>query len=571
MINMSEIDIKEIKKSDNIKQFMEKCNDNFSSIARNGGGPRGANGETGATGATGKRGHEIQVFDVYDKSVEPSMLENFNNKKASYIIQNSDREFENDDFVFFTNGYIGHITNSINEDGTFVSNIDNLTNLKGPQGERGEQGAAGSEYFFYVDNDSVIMKSPYTQLILPKDEDLTQISTPTNTLCVKGDIGFISNGSIQSSVKADNIEFKMSSQLPLTIGTLQPMKIGDAGSGRSSSLVTIMGDEVKINSNGSVNNISVEQSSIKISGDTKFQNNVDITGRLKVTGNISTTSSVTSSIINTNSLSISNLSGINYVKVDNSSGFDVGGVMSVTPTKQIRLSSAVNVTGMIMSSKEIKANNGDEQVYLGIPKYTLMLYPRTKKTPKHWESLNTAIIMSNVNVTSKPTPNMEGVNIRFKYTDSNNDTKYYKIPNYLSNIGFLNLVQAASSNFNFDNFGSGTIIINGGSTSGGGGSTSGGGSVTPSGGSIWGGGDIDIDIDDDNPTGGDEPLVPVIPTQRNYAALLMKEILVGDTTTVQDMTGIFTIIKNEITGKTSFIFPVPPRPSNVFKWIFKID
>ena len=568
---MSEIYIDQIKESDNIKQFMEKCNDNFSSIAQNGGGPRGADGATGATGATGKRGHEIQVFDVYDESVEPSMLEDFNDEKASYLIQNSDREFEENDFVFFTNGYIGHITNSINEDGTFVSNIDNLTNLKGPQGEQGEQGDAASDQFD-VDNDtlSLIMKSPYTQLILPKDEDLTQISTPTNTLCVKGDIGFISNGSVQSSVKADNTEFKISSQLPLTIGTLQPMKIGDAGSGRSSSLVTITGDEVKINSNGSVNNISVEQSSIKISGDTKFQNNVDITGRLKVTGNISTTSSVTSSIINTNSLSISNLSGINYVRVDNSSGFDVGGVMSVTPTKQIRLSSAVNVTGMIMSSKEIKANNGDEQVYLGIPKYTLMPYPRTKETPKHWESLNVAIVMSNVTGRLTPyTTNMDGTNIRFKYTDSNNDTKYYKIPNYLSNIGFLNIAQATSANLNIDDSTSGIIIINGGSTPSGGGSTSSGGSATPGSGSVWGG--DDIVIDDDITTGGDEPLVPVIPTQRNYAALLMKELLVGDTTTVQDMTGIFTIIVNQITGTTSFLFPVPPIPSNVFKWIFKID
>lgn len=568
---MSEIHIKEIKNSDNIKQFMEKCNDNFSSIARNGGGPRGADGETGATGATGKRGHEIQVFDVYDESVDPSMLENFNDEKASYLIQNSDREFENDDFVFFTNGYIGHITNSINEDGTFVSNIDNLTNLKGPQGEKGEKGDAGSEYFFYGDNDSVIMKSPYTQLILTKGEELR--NTPTNTLCIKEDIGFISNGSIQSSVKADNTEFKMSSQLPLTIGTLQPMKIGDAGSGRSSSLVTITGDEVKINSNGSANNISVEQSSIKISGDTKFQNNVDITGRLKVTGNISTTSSVTSPIINTNSLSISNLSGINYVRVDNSSGFDVGGVMSVTPTRQIRLSSTINVTGMIMSSKEIKANNGDEQVYLGIPKYTLMPYPRAKDTPKHWESLNTAIVMSNVTEIATNNTNMSGETIRFKYTKSNtNTTKYYKIPNYLSNIGFLNIAQAASSNLNFDDSGSGTIIIiNGSSTSGGGSSTSGGGSATPGGSSIWGGDDTDIFIDDDIQTGSNEPLAPVIPVQRNYAALLMKEILVGDTTAVQDMTGIFTIIENQITGTTSFLFPVPQRPSNVFKWIFKID
>ncbi len=569
---MSEIHIEEIKNSDNIKQFMEKCNDNFSSIARNGGGPRGADGETGATGATGKRGHEIQVFDVYDESIDQSMLEDFNDEKASYLIQNSDREFENDDFVFFTNGYIGHITNSINEDGTFVSNIDNLTNLKGPQGERGEKGDAASDQFDVDDETlSLIMKSPYTQLILPKGEELR--NTPTNTLCIKEDIGFISNGSVQSSIKADNTEFKMSSQLPLTIGTLQPMKIGDAGSGRSSSLVTITGDEVKINSNGSANNISVEQSSIKISGDTKFQNNVDITGRLKVTGNISTTSSVSASTINTNSLSISNLSGINYVRVDNSSGFDVGGVMSVTPTRQIRLSSTINVTGMIMSSKEIKANNGDEQVYLGIPKYTLMPYPRAKDTPKHWESLNTAIVMSNVTEIATNNTNMSGETIRFKYTKSNtNTTKYYKIPNYLSNIGFLNIAQAASSNLNFDDSGSGTIIIiNGSSTSGGGSSTSGGGSATPGGSSIWGGDDTDIFIDDDIQTGSNEPLAPVIPVQRNYAALLMKEILVGDTTAVQDMTGIFTIIENQITGTTSFLFPVPQRPSNVFKWIFKID
>lgn len=551
---MSEIYIDQIKESDNLRQFMKKCNDNFSSIARNGGGPRGADGETGATGATGKRGHEIQVFDVYDESVDPSMLEDFNDEKASYLIQNSDREFEENDFVFFTNGYIGHITKS-EEDCTFVSNIDNLTNLKGPQGEKGEQGEkASSDYFDAVDN-ILTMSSPYTQLILPKGEELNH--TPTNTLCIKEDIGFISNGSVQSSIKADNTEFKISSQLPLTIGTLQPIKIGDAGSGRSSSLVTITGDEVKINSNGSANNISVEQSSIKISGDTKFQNNVDITSRLKVTGNISTTSSVTSPIINTNSLSISNLSGINYVRVDNSSGFDVGGVMSVTPTRQIRLSSAVNVTGMIMSSKEIKANNGDEQVYLGIPKYTLMLYPRAKETPKHWESLNTAIVMSNVTrgTTIPYDTNMEGVNIRFKYTDSNNETKYYNIPNYLSNIGFLNIAQAASSNSNFYDSSSGTTINE---------------NSTPGGGSIWDD-EVVIDIDDNIPSENDEPFVPVIPTQRNYAALLMKELLVGDTTTVQDMTGIFTIVINRITNTTTFLFPVPPRPSNVFKWIFKID
>ena len=550
---MSEIHIKEIKNSDNIKQFMEKCNDNFSSIARNGGGPRGADGETGATGATGKRGHEIQVFDVYDESVDPSMLEDFNDEKASYLIQNSDKEFEENDFIFFTNGYIGHITKS-EEDGTFVSNIDNLTNLKGPQGEKGEQGEkASSDYFDAVDN-ILTMSSPYTQLILPKGEELNH--TPTNTLCIKEDIGFISNGSVQSSIKADNTEFKMSSQLPLTIGTLQPIKIGDAGSGRSSNLVTITGDEVKINSNGSVNNISVEQSSIKISGDTKFQNNVDITSRLKVTGNISTTSSVSASTINTNSLSISNLSGINYVRVDNSSGFDVGGVMSVTPTRQIRLSSTVNVTGMIMSSKEIKANNGDEQVYLGIPKYTLMLYPRAKETPKHWESFNIAIVISNVTGRQTPyTTNMEGVNIRFKYTDSNNETKYYNIPNYLSNIGFLNIAQAASSNSNFYDSSSGTTINE---------------NSTPGGGSMWDD-EVVIDIDDNIPAENDEPFVPVIPTQRNYAALLMKELLVGDTTTVQDMTGIFTIVINRITNTTTFLFPVPPRPSNVFKWIFKID
>ena len=58
------INIETITTSDNIKQFMDKCNNNFAAIVENGGGPRGAAGQDGATGATGKRGSTFHFVSI---------------------------------------------------------------------------------------------------------------------------------------------------------------------------------------------------------------------------------------------------------------------------------------------------------------------------------------------------------------------------------------------------------------------------------------------------------------------------------------------------------------------------
>ena len=91
---MSNIKIEEIFTSDNIKQFMEKCNNNFASIAENGGGPRGAAGQDGATGATGKRGSTFHFIQI----TEP--VETFGPIEATAAIENNE-DREDGDFVFF--------------------------------------------------------------------------------------------------------------------------------------------------------------------------------------------------------------------------------------------------------------------------------------------------------------------------------------------------------------------------------------------------------------------------------------------------------------------------------------
>ena len=58
------INIETITTSDNIKQFMDKCNNNFTAIVKNGGGPRGATGKDGEPGATGKRGNKFHFIPI---------------------------------------------------------------------------------------------------------------------------------------------------------------------------------------------------------------------------------------------------------------------------------------------------------------------------------------------------------------------------------------------------------------------------------------------------------------------------------------------------------------------------
>ena len=87
------INIETITTSDNIKQFMDKCNRNFASIAENGGGPRGATGQNGEPGATGKRGSTFHFV-----SIIPDVP--FGPEEATAALSNVD-DIEYGDFVFF--------------------------------------------------------------------------------------------------------------------------------------------------------------------------------------------------------------------------------------------------------------------------------------------------------------------------------------------------------------------------------------------------------------------------------------------------------------------------------------
>jgi hypothetical protein len=90
---MTNINIETITTSDNIKQFMDKCNSNFASIVENGGGPRGATGQDGAPGATGKRGNKFHFV-----SIIPDVT--FGPEEATTALSNVE-DIEYGDFVFF--------------------------------------------------------------------------------------------------------------------------------------------------------------------------------------------------------------------------------------------------------------------------------------------------------------------------------------------------------------------------------------------------------------------------------------------------------------------------------------
>lgn len=86
------IKIETITTSDNIKQFMDKCNKNFTAIVDNGGGPRGATGKDGAPGATGKRGNKFHFIQI----TEP--VETFGPIEATAAIENNE-DIEDGDYV----------------------------------------------------------------------------------------------------------------------------------------------------------------------------------------------------------------------------------------------------------------------------------------------------------------------------------------------------------------------------------------------------------------------------------------------------------------------------------------
>ena len=91
-IDEQKIIMQQIDSSDTIKQFMEKCNNNFFAISKNGGGPIGSTGERGSQGVPTKPKVPIHVWnDVYYEEKETDII---SESKDKYEIINYGDELE---------------------------------------------------------------------------------------------------------------------------------------------------------------------------------------------------------------------------------------------------------------------------------------------------------------------------------------------------------------------------------------------------------------------------------------------------------------------------------------------
>lgn len=382
------INIETITTSDNIKQFMDKCNRNFASIAENKGGPRGAAGQDGATGATGKRGNKFHYVPINTDTI-------LNTESATAALSNVD-DIEYGDFVFFSvsNGsdcymaYVGCVEMDETSEG-FVPIISSLTPLQGPKGEQGVPGNAASDQFD-ADGDGLTLRNPFQQIILPKPTQALS-STPSSTLCiVKGGIGFVSGDSEKSAINGsnDNGEFTISSMLNMSLASKENITIGEYGNGVVSKNINITGNNINIIQNGSANRISLDQNNVRIYGKSKFDNDIDVTGKISSTGIISSTQKITSPSIETNNLKITGLNTLGFVQINSNDGFNVGNVFKINPTNK-----KINITSNVDSTQPIRAKVGNDVMELGVPKYTFMLYPKSATTPSGWCEFSNDLII----------------------------------------------------------------------------------------------------------------------------------------------------------------------------------
>lgn len=389
IITNTNIDIETITTSDNIKQFMDKCNNNFAAIVDNGGGPRGAKGKDGEQGATGKRGNKFHFIQI----TEP--VETFGPIEATAAIENNE-DIENGDFVFFSvsnvsdcyMAYVGCVKMVETSEG-FVPIISSLTPLQGPKGEQGVPGDASSDQF-EADGDGLTLRNPFQQIVLPKPTQALS-SVPSSTLCiVKGGIGFVSGDSEKSAINGsnDNGEFTISSKLNMSLASTENITIGEYGNGVVSKNINITGDNINIIRNGSANRISLDQNNVRIYGKSKFDNDIDVTGKISSTGIISSTQKITSPSIETNNLKITGLNTLGFVQINSNDGFNVGNVFKINPANK-----KINITSNVDSTQPIRAKVGNDVMELGVPKYTFMLYPKSATTPSGWCEFSNDLII----------------------------------------------------------------------------------------------------------------------------------------------------------------------------------
>lgn len=428
------INIETITTSDNIKQFMDKCNNNFTAIANKGGGPRGDAGKDGEPGATGKRGNKFHFIPI----TEP--VETFGPIEATAAIENNE-DIEDGDFVFFfvdnknklcygayiefketSEGYVPVITD------------ETLVSLQGPKGEQGVRGDAASNQF-EADGDGLTLRNSFQQIILPKPTQALS-STPSSTLCiVKGGIGFVSGDKEKSAINGsnDNGEFTISSMLNMSLSSKENITIGEYGNGVVSKNINITGDNINIIQNGSANRISLDQNqnNVRIYGKSKFDNDIDVTGKISSTGIISSTQKITSPSIETNNLKITGLNTLGFVQINSNDGFNVGNVFKINPANK-----KINITSNVDSTQPIRAKVGNDVMELGVPKYTFMLYPKSATTPSSWCEFSNDLIIPIISEENYGTQTsyQSGNQLWFKYkvsTTTNGITtstmKYVKI------------------------------------------------------------------------------------------------------------------------------------------------
>ena len=427
------INIETITTSDNIKQFMDKCNNNFTAIVENGGGPRGATGKDGEPGATGKRGNKFHYVPINTDTI-------LNTESATAELSNiEDSEIEDGDFVFFSvsNGsncymaYVGCVKMVETSEG-FVPIISSLTPLQGPKGEQGVPGDAASDQF-EADGDGLTLRNPFQQIILPKPTQALS-STLSSTLCiVKGGIGFVSGDREKSAINGsnDNGEFTISSELNMSLASKENITIGEYGNGVVSKNINITGDNINIIQKYSANRISLDQNNVRIYGKSKFDNDIDVTGKISSTGIISSTQKITSPSIETNNLKITGLNTLGFVQINSNDGFNVGNVFKINPTNK-----KINITSNVDSTQPIRAKVGNDVMELGVPKYTFMLYPKSATTPSGWCEFSNDLIIPIISEENYGTQSsyQSGNQLWFKYkvsTTTNGITtstmKYVKI------------------------------------------------------------------------------------------------------------------------------------------------
>ena len=565
---MSNIKIEEIFTSDNIKQFMEKCNNNFASIAENGGGPRGASGQNGATGATGKRGSTFHFIQI----TEP--VETFGPIEATAAIENND-DIEDGDFVFFfvdnenklcygayiefeetSEGYVPVITD------------ETLVSLQGIKGEQGVPGDASTDQF-EADGDGLTLRNPFQQIILPKPNEGQLLSTPSSTLCiVKGGIGFVSGDREKSSINSsnDNGEFTISSELNISLASKENITIGEYGNGVVSKNINITGDNINITRNGSTNRITLNQTNVGIYGKTKFDNDIDVAGKISSTDIISSTQKIISPSIETNDIKVTGLSSLGFVQINSNDGFNVGNVFKINPTNK-----KINITSNVDSTQPIRAKVGNDIMELGVPKYTFMLYPKSATTPSGWCEFSNNLIIpitSEVNFGTQSSY-QNGNKLWFKYKVSTTTNGATTSTMKYVEIKLTDIYQAIFDTTMMSSIKTTTSSISG--------STSAEAyTIAPN----FINNDTtfeNYDIVVNGSISGNLPWTPVIlpnATLNNYHQLI-KHMLTNKGS-LQDMSGIFTRINVlESSGptyvpKTYYTLSVPDKPS-MFKWIFKIS